>query len=216
VAAAINIQNGAGQSASGGLSSLIPTGSSPSTATRSRWSVPKVARSSRRVLRRQPRARGGLARSRGVEARAVGAEPTRRRQPAATARGLRHATRGTRCRGRPRRRGRVLPDHGGRPAGRVPGVDARLADVGGNGAGRPHARLRRQVVDGFKLDADRVARVAAPTRVMDGGQTPRMSRGAEALADALPDGTHCGLEGQERGPDPDVVAPVLIDFFAAA
>jgi pimeloyl-ACP methyl ester carboxylesterase len=75
-----------------------------------------------------------------------------------------------------------------------------------------------RIVNGFRLDADRVAVVDTPTLVMDGGQTPWMSRGAEALADALPNGTHRRLEGQEHGPSSEVIviAPVLIEFFAAA
>ena len=72
-----------------------------------------------------------------------------------------------------------------------------------------------RIVDGFELHADRVGAVEAPALVMDGGQTPWMSSGAEALADALPNGRHRRLEGQEHGPSPDVIAPVLIDFFEA-
>ena len=71
-----------------------------------------------------------------------------------------------------------------------------------------------RIVNGFRLDADRVAAVEAPALVMDGGQTPWMSSGAEALADALPNGTHRRLEGQGHGPSPEVIAPVLTEFFA--
>jgi pimeloyl-ACP methyl ester carboxylesterase len=70
-----------------------------------------------------------------------------------------------------------------------------------------------RIVNGFRIDADRFAAVDAPALVMDGGQTPWMSSGAEALADALPNGMHRRLEGQEHGPSPDVIAPVLIEFF---
>jgi pimeloyl-ACP methyl ester carboxylesterase len=73
-----------------------------------------------------------------------------------------------------------------------------------------------RIVDGLRLQADRVAAVDTPTLVMDGGQTPWMSSGAEALAHALPKGTHRRLEGQEHGVSPDVIAPVLIEFFAGA
>jgi pimeloyl-ACP methyl ester carboxylesterase len=73
-----------------------------------------------------------------------------------------------------------------------------------------------RIVNGFRLDADRVAALDTPALVMDGGQTPWMSSGAEALAAALPNGTHRRLEGQEHGPSPDVIAPVLIEFLAAA
>ena len=73
-----------------------------------------------------------------------------------------------------------------------------------------------RIVDGFRLHADRVAAVDAAALIMDGGQTTWMSKGAEALAEALPHGVHRRLEGQEHGPSPDVIAPVLIEFFAAA
>jgi len=72
-----------------------------------------------------------------------------------------------------------------------------------------------RVVNGFKLQPGRVAAVATPALVMDGGQTPWMSSGAEALADALPNGTHRRLEGQQHGPSPDLIAPVLIEFFSS-
>jgi hypothetical protein len=73
-----------------------------------------------------------------------------------------------------------------------------------------------RVVNGFRLRGDRLAAVDTPTLVMDGGQTPWISSGADALADALPNSTHRRLEGQQHGPSPDVIAPVLIEFFAAA
>jgi hypothetical protein len=66
-----------------------------------------------------------------------------------------------------------------------------------------------RIVNGFRIDADRFAAVDAPALVMDGGQPPWMSSGAEAL----PNGMHRRLEGQEHGPSPDVIAPVLIEFF---
>jgi pimeloyl-ACP methyl ester carboxylesterase len=70
-----------------------------------------------------------------------------------------------------------------------------------------------RIVNGFRLDADRVAAVAAPTLVMDGGQRPWLSSGAEALAEALPNGAHRRLEGQEHGPSSEAIAPVLLEFF---
>ena len=79
---------------------------------------------------------------------------------------------------------------------------------------RPRVLYDGGIVDGFRVHADRVATLDTPALVMDGGQTPWMSSGAEALADALPNGTHRRLEGQEHGPSPEVIAPVLTEFFA--
>lgn len=73
-----------------------------------------------------------------------------------------------------------------------------------------------RIVDGFRVHADRVAAVEAPVLVMDGGRTPWFSSGAEALADALPNGAHRRLEGQGHDVSPDALAPVLIEFFAGA
>jgi pimeloyl-ACP methyl ester carboxylesterase len=73
-----------------------------------------------------------------------------------------------------------------------------------------------RIVNGLRLRADRVAAVDPPTLVMDGGQTPWMSKGAEALAHALPNGTHRRIDGQQHGVSPDVIAPVVIEFFADA
>jgi pimeloyl-ACP methyl ester carboxylesterase len=70
-----------------------------------------------------------------------------------------------------------------------------------------------QVVAGFALPATRLRSVVAPTLVLDGGQTPWFASGARALADALPDARHHTLEGQEHGVEPDVIAPVLVEFF---
>jgi hypothetical protein len=50
---------------------------------------------------------------------------------------------------------------------------------------------------------------------MAGGQAPWMQSGAEALAEALPNGEFRLLEGQEHGVAPEAIAPVLIEFFAS-
>ena len=80
---------------------------------------------------------------------------------------------------------------------------------------RPRVLYDGRIVDGARLHADRVATLDTPALVIDGGQTLWMSSGAQALADALPNGTHRGLEGQEHGPSPEVVAAVMIEFFEA-
>jgi pimeloyl-ACP methyl ester carboxylesterase len=71
-----------------------------------------------------------------------------------------------------------------------------------------------KIVEGFRLPADELGSVSTPALVMAGGQAPWMKSGAEALAQALPNGEFRLLEGQEHGVAPEVIAPVLIDFFA--
>jgi pimeloyl-ACP methyl ester carboxylesterase len=55
--------------------------------------------------------------------------------------------------------------------------------------------------------------VAAPTLVIDGGTTPWLSEGADAIAAALPDARRRTLAGQQHDVDPNALAPVLIEFF---
>ncbi len=59
------------------------------------------------------------------------------------------------------------------------------------------------------------ASVTIPTLVIDGGDGPAsMRQGAQALADALPDARHRTLKGQTHDIVPEVVAPVLDEFFS--
>ena len=56
--------------------------------------------------------------------------------------------------------------------------------------------------------------LTVPTLVMDGGTSPGWQRHAvRALLDVLPDARHLTLEGQDHGPDSEVLAPVLVEFF---
>jgi hypothetical protein len=58
------------------------------------------------------------------------------------------------------------------------------------------------------------ADVHVRTLVLDGGASPAwMHRAAQAVADALPLGQRRTLEGQTHLVDPEVLAPVLLDFF---
>jgi pimeloyl-ACP methyl ester carboxylesterase len=62
----------------------------------------------------------------------------------------------------------------------------------------------------------RWAFVGVPTLVMDGGASPDWQRHAvRALVDVLPDARQRTLEGQNHGPDPEVLAPALVEFFLA-
>jgi pimeloyl-ACP methyl ester carboxylesterase len=72
-----------------------------------------------------------------------------------------------------------------------------------------------RVVDGFRLRAEVLGSIIAPTLVMAGGQTPWMSTGAEALAEALPNAMFRSLDGQGHDVAPEVIAPVLVDFFTS-
>jgi hypothetical protein len=53
-----------------------------------------------------------------------------------------------------------------------------------------------------------------PALVMAGGQMPWLQSGPEALAEALPNGEFRLLAGQGHDVAPDVIAPVLVEFFA--
>lgn len=56
--------------------------------------------------------------------------------------------------------------------------------------------------------------VTTPTLVMDGGESPAfMHNGAQALVDVLPNAQRQTLAGQTHGAAPEVLAPVLEEFF---
>jgi pimeloyl-ACP methyl ester carboxylesterase len=65
------------------------------------------------------------------------------------------------------------------------------------------------------LHAERAAAVRAPTLVLEGGESFPFMRGiAGALADLIPGARARVLEGQGHDVAPDVLAPVLKEFFA--
>jgi len=56
--------------------------------------------------------------------------------------------------------------------------------------------------------------ITVPTLVMDGGASPAWQRHAvRALVEVLPDARQLTLEGQDHGPDSEVLAPVLVEFL---
>ncbi|MEO8610349.1 MAG: alpha/beta hydrolase [Chloroflexota bacterium] len=69
------------------------------------------------------------------------------------------------------------------------------------------------VMGDYSLPTQRLAAIKAPTLVIDGGQTPWMSTAANAVADALVDGSRRTLAGQAHNVDPAAIAPVLVEFF---
>jgi len=78
-----------------------------------------------------------------------------------------------------------------------------------------------RIMDGLMTDTagplERWVSVATPTLVLDGGASPPWIRhGASALAAVLPNASAETLDGQGHGPASEVLAPVLLRFFAAA
>ncbi len=61
-----------------------------------------------------------------------------------------------------------------------------------------------------------MAAITVPTLVLDGGASPAfMHNAAQAAADALPNSQRRTLDGQTHDVAPEVLAPVLIEFFKA-
>lgn len=71
------------------------------------------------------------------------------------------------------------------------------------------------IVEDGSLHPERWAHVTIPTLVVDGDASPDWARNSvRALAEALPGAEHRTLGGQTHDVDPDVLAPVLEEFFA--
>jgi pimeloyl-ACP methyl ester carboxylesterase len=68
-------------------------------------------------------------------------------------------------------------------------------------------------VAGFQLLTDQIATITVPTLVIDGGQTPWLSAGADALAGALPSAERRTLAGQPHNVEADAIAPLLAEYF---
>ena len=65
------------------------------------------------------------------------------------------------------------------------------------------------------VPTERAAHVLVPTLVMNGGASyPFMYDTAQALGKAIPNAQARILEGQTHDVDPDVLAPVLVEFFS--
>jgi pimeloyl-ACP methyl ester carboxylesterase len=68
---------------------------------------------------------------------------------------------------------------------------------------------------GGTIPVDLVGRVTVPTLVLCGGASPAwMIDIGRQIADAMPNGQQCVLEGQEHVVAPEVLAPVVAEFFA--
>jgi pimeloyl-ACP methyl ester carboxylesterase len=61
----------------------------------------------------------------------------------------------------------------------------------------------------------RLAGITRPTLVMDGGASPASMRGvSESIGKAIPNAQRHTLDGQTHGVKPEVLAPLLIEFFS--
>jgi pimeloyl-ACP methyl ester carboxylesterase len=68
---------------------------------------------------------------------------------------------------------------------------------------------------GGTIPVDLVGRVTPPTLVLVGGASPAwMIDVGRQVADAMPNGRHRVLEGQEHVVPPELLAPVLVEFLA--
>ena len=67
------------------------------------------------------------------------------------------------------------------------------------------------------LPPERLAAIATPTLVIDSqGSDPRLSEWAQGVTDALPNAERRTLHGEWHGIEPDVLAPVLTEFFKSS
>jgi hypothetical protein len=70
------------------------------------------------------------------------------------------------------------------------------------------------VMGDYDLPTERAARVTIPTIVLDGRASfDWMATTAQALVDVLPAGQRRTLEGQAHDVDPNVLAPIMKEFF---
>jgi pimeloyl-ACP methyl ester carboxylesterase len=77
------------------------------------------------------------------------------------------------------------------------------------------AMVMGDTLSGSPAPIQRFASITAPTLVIDGGASPAWARNAvQAIVDVLPDARRRTLEGQTHAADPEVLAPVLEEFFA--
>jgi pimeloyl-ACP methyl ester carboxylesterase len=78
-------------------------------------------------------------------------------------------------------------------------------------------RISAPTLTGRPPAADRWAKVAVPVLVADGGASPAwMRHAADAVAAVLPDARRRTLDGQQHGVAPEVLVPLLTDFFTAS
>lgn len=78
------------------------------------------------------------------------------------------------------------------------------------------ARVMEGTMSGQPLPAEWSGSITVPTLVMVGGASPPWQQTSVlTLVELLPNAELRTLEGQEHGPPPELVAPVLTEFFAS-
>jgi alpha-beta hydrolase superfamily lysophospholipase len=71
-----------------------------------------------------------------------------------------------------------------------------------------------EIMGDYSLPTTSARAVTVPTLILDGGGSMAwMGTGTDALAELIPDSRRHTLGGQAHDVDPQVLAPVLIDFF---
>lgn len=70
------------------------------------------------------------------------------------------------------------------------------------------------LVGDFSIPVERLARVKAPTLIIDGGTTPWLSTSADTAAGALPDAERHTIAGQPHNFEAAALAPVVARFVA--
>jgi pimeloyl-ACP methyl ester carboxylesterase len=65
----------------------------------------------------------------------------------------------------------------------------------------------------YSMPAKVTSRIKVPTLVIDGGQSPWLSKAADEVAKAIPGSRRQTLAGQQHNVDPAAIAPALIEFF---
>jgi pimeloyl-ACP methyl ester carboxylesterase len=71
------------------------------------------------------------------------------------------------------------------------------------------------IMGDYAVPSERLASISLPALVLDGGASPDWARSVVGtLAEALPNAQRRTLEGQTHNVDPQVLASVLVEFFA--
>jgi pimeloyl-ACP methyl ester carboxylesterase len=71
------------------------------------------------------------------------------------------------------------------------------------------------VMGNYSLPTARLASITIPVLAIAGEKTDvRLGRAVQAVADAVPSAQHRTLRGQTHNVAPEVITPVLVEFFA--
>jgi pimeloyl-ACP methyl ester carboxylesterase len=72
------------------------------------------------------------------------------------------------------------------------------------------------IMGDYSMPTGRISSIKIPTLALDGGASPSWAaKSAQMLADTLPNAQRRTLPGQTHGAAPEVLAPVLVEFFEA-